>query len=147
MASGEDETVTIGPLRFARVVPQMARPKDIRHRRGAHGHPGVAGLGLLDGVHGKATNRVDAELIELSLIENGFRSCRFTRQDKSPPSFDPPARCSNRIGPLVFVVARRIPCEQLGRRKVSKRLYYLESPKGRDNPAESWNLARLRLDL
>jgi hypothetical protein len=51
------------------IVPEKPRPQHIDHRRGTEGHPGVAAIGLLNGVHAQETNRVDRQLIQLRWIE------------------------------------------------------------------------------
>ena len=49
----EHEAVAVGPRRVARVVPQMAAPQDVGHRRGAHGQAGMTGVRVLDRVDGQ----------------------------------------------------------------------------------------------
>ena len=59
MAVGQHEAIAVGPLRVARVVAQVAAPQrdgDLGH---AHGRAGVAGVGLLHGVHRERADRVD----------------------------------------------------------------------------------------
>ena len=43
-----------------RVITQEAAPQRVAHWRQAHRRAGVAGVGLLHGVHGQGANRVDA---------------------------------------------------------------------------------------
>lgn len=66
MTIGEHEAITVRPLGVAGIVPQMFCPEPIADRRHAHGHPRVARLRLLDCVHRKTADGVDAQLIELS---------------------------------------------------------------------------------
>ncbi|MCY1235440.1 hypothetical protein D9M72_480560 [compost metagenome] len=62
VAVGQHEAVAVGPLRVGRVVLQVPAPQrhgDIRH---AHRRAGVAGIGLLDGVHGKHADGIGHQL-------------------------------------------------------------------------------------
>ena len=62
MPVGKDESVPIEPTRIGRVEAQITPPEhrgDIRH---AHGHSGMAGIGLLNGIHGKEPQRIGCEL-------------------------------------------------------------------------------------
>ncbi len=65
MAAGKNEPVPVRPLRVVRVVSQELRPQHIGSRSLGHGRAGVPAVGLLDGVHGKAADGVDAEFVEL----------------------------------------------------------------------------------
>eukprot|EP00659_Diplonema_papillatum_P022586 gene22587-biopygen22916 len=58
VAVGQDEPVTVGERRVARVVFQVVTPKylgDIRH---AHRGTGMAAVGFLHGIHAEGTNGV-----------------------------------------------------------------------------------------
>ena len=59
MANREDKAVAVGPVGAVGVVYENTVPKDIGHRREGHGGSWVAGIGLLDGVHGKGSDSVD----------------------------------------------------------------------------------------
>ena len=87
VAGRQDEAVAIRPSRLVGVVAKKSVPQDVGHRRGAHGKPGVAGIGLLDGVHGQATNGVDAKLIKLGGSERHLLPLRdgLTIQWVHPP--------------------------------------------------------------
>ena len=65
VAAGQHEPVAVEPLGISRVVAQEARPQHVGDRRHAHRHAGVAGVGLLDAVHGQAADDVGAKLIKL----------------------------------------------------------------------------------
>jgi len=77
MASREDESIAIRPKGPGGIIFQKILPKAIRHRSKPHGGAGMPGICLLDGVHRKGADRVDAKLIEMLLahrISNaGFR--------------------------------------------------------------------------
>jgi len=60
----EHEPIAVGPIRVARVEFERAIPERVRHRRGAHGQSGVAGIRLLDHVDREEAQRIDAQLIE-----------------------------------------------------------------------------------
>ena len=58
VAGRQHEAVAVGPVGMLRVELQEPRPQhggDVGH---AHGHAGMAGLGLLDGVHGERPDGV-----------------------------------------------------------------------------------------
>jgi hypothetical protein len=62
VAVGQHEAVAVRPLRIARVVLQVPAPQrhgDVCH---AHRRTGVAGIGLLDGVHGKHADGIGHQL-------------------------------------------------------------------------------------
>ena len=61
----QHEAVAVRPAGIGRVVPQEARPEHVGHRRGAHRQPGMARVGLLDGVDGEEADRVDRQRVEL----------------------------------------------------------------------------------
>ena len=61
VAVGQHKAVAVQPVRVGRVVLQMTRPQGHRHVGHAHGRAGVAGVGLLDGVHGQGTDGVGHE--------------------------------------------------------------------------------------
>ena len=58
----EDEPVAVGPCRILRIVPQVARPQDVGHRRRAHRHTGVPGVCFLNRVDREHPDGVDTEL-------------------------------------------------------------------------------------
>ena len=62
VAGREDEAVAVGPLRVCRVVLHILAPYGISGGRGAHGHSGVAGVGLLNGLGGENANGIDDHL-------------------------------------------------------------------------------------
>ena len=64
MTCGEDEPVSVEPVLVRGVVTQEAGPQHVGNGRHAHGHAGMAGVGLLNGVHGKAADDVGAKLVE-----------------------------------------------------------------------------------
>ena len=74
MAVGEHEAVTPRPVRVGRVVAQVRAPE--RHRDLGHAHrgAGVAGVGLLHGVHGQGADGVGHEGCALLLGRFNGRS-------------------------------------------------------------------------
>jgi len=63
MAGREDEAVAVGPLRVNRVVPEEPREQDVCHRRGAEGKARVTRVRGFDRIDRKASDCVDAELV------------------------------------------------------------------------------------
>ena len=63
MACGQDKSVPVGPSRIPGAVAQEPGPEDICHGCGAHGHAGMAGIGLLYRVNGEKSYGVDAKLV------------------------------------------------------------------------------------
>ena len=61
----EHETVAVGPDRIFRIEAQIMLPHRIGDGRQRHGRAGMAGVGLLHGIHGESANGVDGKLIEL----------------------------------------------------------------------------------
>ena len=51
MAIREHEPVPVDPRRIAGVVLEEIAPQDLGDVRHAHGHAGMAGVRLLDGIH------------------------------------------------------------------------------------------------
>ena len=64
MAAGKDEAVAVRPIGVGGVVAHDTRPQDMGERRQGHGRAGVARIGLAGGVHGQATDDVDAKLLD-----------------------------------------------------------------------------------
>ena len=64
VARAQDEAVAIGPVRVGRIVAQMPRPEDVGHGGRPQRHAGMTGLGLLHGLDGQDSDRVDRQLIE-----------------------------------------------------------------------------------
>ena len=58
MAIGQNETVAVGPRRIGRIMFQVATPKNFGDVGHAHRHTGMAGIGLLYGVHRERADRV-----------------------------------------------------------------------------------------
>ena len=68
MAIGKDEAIAVGPDRVIRIEAQKILPERVGHRRQRHRRAGMAGIGLLDGVHRQGANCVNALLVD--------RACR-----------------------------------------------------------------------
>ena len=64
VSGGQHEAIAIQPVRVGGVVAQVLGPKHIRKRRERHWSTRVARVGLLDGVHGQNSDRIDAEILE-----------------------------------------------------------------------------------
>ncbi len=58
VAIGEHETVAVGPLRVGRVVLEVLAPQRYGHVGHAHRGAGVAGLGLLNGIHSQRADGI-----------------------------------------------------------------------------------------
>ena len=56
----QDEPIAIGPFGVGGIVPEMACPQDVRHRRRAQRHPRMARVRFLDGVDRERPDSVDA---------------------------------------------------------------------------------------
>ncbi len=69
VASRQDESVPIEPLRIGWIMLEKPGPQHIGHGRRAQRQTGMAAIGLLDGVHRQEANRVDRQLIQLRRIE------------------------------------------------------------------------------
>ena len=65
MASGEHESVPVGPIRVGRIVPHDAGPENVPGRGQPHRGAGMAGVGLLDGIHGQGSDGVHGLLIDV----------------------------------------------------------------------------------
>lgn len=59
MTRGEDEAVTVEPVRVLRVVPHDLVVQHVPHRGAAHGQARVTRIRLLDGVDREEPDRVD----------------------------------------------------------------------------------------
>ena len=68
MAIGKDEAIAVGPDRVIRIEAQKILPERVGHRRQRHRRAGMAGIGLLYGVHRQSANCVNALLVD--------RACR-----------------------------------------------------------------------
>jgi hypothetical protein len=67
VAVGQHEAVAIGPDRVLGVEVHHSIPDGVNQRRQRHRRAGMSRLGLLDGVHRKRANGVDAQLIDLNI--------------------------------------------------------------------------------
>ncbi len=54
----QHESVAVRPHRVTRVVAEKIAPQNLRDVGHSHRHAGVAGIGLLDGIHGQRANRI-----------------------------------------------------------------------------------------
>ena len=63
MAVGKDEAIAVRPDRIVRIEAQKSLPECVDHRRQRHRRAGMAGIGLLHGVHRKCANGIDAKII------------------------------------------------------------------------------------
>ena len=61
VTGGEDEAVTVCPEGIPWIVPQVVLPQGVRHRRRAHGEARMAGICLLDRIHGERADCIDGE--------------------------------------------------------------------------------------
>jgi hypothetical protein len=74
VAGRQDEAVTVGPFWVGWIVPQDPGVEDVGDRGHRHRQSWVAGARLLDGVHREHPDRVDAQAVELDLLD--ARLCR-----------------------------------------------------------------------
>ncbi len=65
VAGAEHEPVAVWPVWVSRVRAQEALEQGVRQRRERHRGAGMAGVGLLHGVHRQAADRVDREPFQL----------------------------------------------------------------------------------
>ena len=80
MAVGQNETVAVWPDRIVGVEAQELLPKRIDHRRQCHRRAGMAGIGLLHGIHRERANGVNAKLIDCAVLcasASRCLRCRF----------------------------------------------------------------------
>ena len=68
----EDEAVAVRPFGVGRIVPQVLGVDRVGDRRERHRRTGVAGAGLLHGVHRQAADRVDRKVPNLG-VSHGLR--------------------------------------------------------------------------
>ncbi len=77
VAGRKDEAVAVRPVRLLRIEPQIFGEEnrcDVRH---AHRHAGVTGIGLLDGIHGKESDRVGHPVVLFARDHGSIRSSEF----------------------------------------------------------------------
>ena len=67
MAIGKNEAIAIWPDRIVRIEAQKVLPDGVDHRRQCHRRAGVAGIGLLHGVHRQRANCIYALLVNCAL--------------------------------------------------------------------------------
>jgi hypothetical protein len=72
VAGGEDETVAVRPLGIVGVVFQEFREQDRGDVGGAHRQAGMAGLGLLDRIHGQGAHRIRQIGVGNAIGRGGF---------------------------------------------------------------------------
>ena len=75
MTAGQDKPVAIGPSRIGRVETQVILPQRVHHRRQGHGGSRVAGIGLLNRIHGKCPDGIDAQLIDVLRHRHAHFEC------------------------------------------------------------------------
>ena len=64
MAGREHEAIAIEPARIGGIVAEMPGPEHVGEGSERHRSAGVARVRLLNGIHGKDSDRVDAEIFE-----------------------------------------------------------------------------------
>ena len=75
---GKDEAVAVLPLRILGVVAHGVGPHGISHGGHAHGRAGMAGIGLLHGIHGQGADGIDRLLLNVH-HKRSFNFCSDTR--------------------------------------------------------------------
>ena len=80
VAIGKNEAIAVGPDRVIWIEAQKILPKRVDHRRQRHRRAGMAGIGLLNGVHRQRANCIDAKLVQRMILDNSmaprFDCCR-----------------------------------------------------------------------
>ena len=72
VAVRKHEAIAIGPDRIVGVEAQEVLPQRVGHRRQCHRCAGMAGIGLLHGIHRERANGVYAKLIARSVLHRLF---------------------------------------------------------------------------
>ena len=73
MPSRKHEAVTIGPNGIFGIVTQELLPERVDYWRHRHGRSRMAGVGFLNCINAKCSNRVDAQCVEIrSARHSGF---------------------------------------------------------------------------
>src|ERR1700683_538004 len=67
MSPGQYETIAVEPLRVPGIMLQKLRPKSVSHSGSAHRHARMAGVRVLDSVHRQHSDRVDPQVLQLSI--------------------------------------------------------------------------------
>ena len=81
MPVGQHEAVAVWPDRIVGIEAQELLPERIDHRRQRHRRAGMAGIGLLHGIHRERANGVDAKLIDCAILYASASRClRFRFQ-------------------------------------------------------------------
>ncbi len=63
MTVGEHEAVAVGPVGIRGIMAEDPGEQDVGQRGQGHSRTGMAGVGMLGGVHRQAADHVDAELL------------------------------------------------------------------------------------
>ena len=71
MTHREYEPIAIRPNRIVRIESEDSLPQAVGDRGHGHRRSRVAGVGLLDGIHGKSADGIDAGLIKLCVRHHG----------------------------------------------------------------------------
>ena len=69
MTDGEHEAVSIWPDRIGRIEAQKLLPQTVNDRSHSHRCSWMPGVRPLHGIHGKSTDSIDAQLIDLFAAE------------------------------------------------------------------------------
>ena len=81
----QDKSVSVRPREVFRVVVHRFSVQDVRHRRAAHGQTRVTGVGLVDGIDGQESDRVDRVLDGIG--GNTSRCLRLKKREKTSVSY------------------------------------------------------------
>src|SRR5881409_4092641 len=76
------------------IEAEKSLPQAVGHGSQGHGRPGMPGVGLLDGIHRKRPDGVDAQLIYLLAGHHDLLSITRFCADTAPPSAYAPIRAS-----------------------------------------------------
>ena len=80
MSAGQDKSVSIWPFGATGVVTHDSRIERVGQRRESHGGSGMAGVRLLRGIHGKATDNINGAVFD-SAVGHGRTLVLVTSED------------------------------------------------------------------
>src|SRR6185503_3819262 len=84
---GQYEAVAIGPDGISGIIAKDALPQRIRNRRQRHWRPRMAGVGLLNSIHGKSADCIDRELVDVTCVLDVLALFRNLRHCKRTSHF------------------------------------------------------------
>ncbi len=123
VAVGQHEAVAVGPLGVRRIVLQVVAPQHFGDLGHAHRRTGVAGVGLLHGVHRQgadcAGDRVEDRRLDVAGRLHAVFSGRRPPSEKPQLSLKSPCRCQCRNGASACPALRCAAHTDCRRRSIS----------------------------